>query len=72
MDTRTDDEKAWHQRLIMWGSAAYPIQRVKGGWLWVPMCGIKGAPTVYKTKRAAHAAIEAYEAVLRDKAAGRY
>jgi hypothetical protein len=67
-----ENERQFLGRWVMWGSAMYPIQKVKGGWLWVESCGIKGAPKVYKTKKAAAAAIEAYVGVLRDKSAGRY
>lgn len=50
---------------------AYPIRKVGRGWIVDEMRGIKGPPTVYKTKRAAMAQFEAYLDVLRDKLAGR-
>ncbi len=56
----------------MWGSDAYPVRKLKcGRWVWSDFWGVKGAPTLYKTKRDCVAAIEAYLDILRDKAAGR-
>lgn len=70
-DNRTAAEKDFH-RHVMFGSAAYPIRKVGNGkWLWVEFWGVKGAPTVYRTKKAAAKAIETYIDILCDKAAGR-
>lgn len=72
-DQRTSAEKDFHRHVGMFGSAAYPIRKVGNGkWLWVEFWGVQGAPTVYKTKKAATAAIETYLRVLTDKAAGRW
>lgn len=68
----TEAENAFLRHWMRWGSAGYPIQKVgTRHWIWVEAFGIKGAPTVYKTKKAAGEAIEAYVSALRDRAAGR-
>lgn len=65
-------ENDFLQHIGMWGSAAYPVRKTAGGkWLWHEFWGVKGAPVVYKTKKAAVEAIERYLDILRDKAAGR-
>lgn len=71
MDSRTEAEKAFHQHMNRWGSDGYPIQKVRGGWIWADAHGVSGAPTVYKTRREARAAIWRYLEILCDKAAGR-
>ena len=70
-DTRTQSEKDFHNHNIRWGSDGYPILKTKRGWIWQESFGIKGAPTVFKTKKACGEAIERYIDVLCDKAAGR-
>lgn len=67
----TQAESDFMGHMTMWGSDGFPIMKVKGGWLWKEAFGIKGAPVVYKTKKACKEAIEKYLAVLRDKSAGR-
>ncbi len=67
----TEGENQFLQHNSRWGSAGWPIQKVKGGWIWTEFFGVKGAPTVYKTKKAAGEAIERYIEVLLDKLAGR-
>lgn len=67
----TQAESDFLNHITMWGSAGYPIDKVKGGWVWREAFGVKGAPTVYKTKKAAAKAIEAYCGILCDKVAGR-
>lgn len=70
--TLTESENDFLQHITMWGSAAYPVQKLSGGrWAWRDFWGVKGAPVVYKTKRECVAAIECYLDILRDKAAGR-
>lgn len=78
MTTNKDDtmlnanESAFLQRNMMWGSDMYPIQKLNNGkWIWNDYCGVTGAPTVYRTKRAAAEAIARYLGVLLDKHAGR-
>ena len=71
MDTRTDAERDFHRHVTMWGSAGYPVQKIGRAWHWVDFWGVKGAPTVYKTKREAVAAVERYLTILCDKEAGR-
>lgn len=58
--------------MMMWGSAGYPVRKVGNGrWIWDDFLGVKGAPTVYKTKRDAVAAVERYIDILIDRKAGR-
>jgi hypothetical protein len=65
-------ENDFQRHMSMHGSAGYPIRKIKGGrWIWQPFFGVKGAPVVYKTKREAVAAVEAFLYILRDKSAGR-
>ena len=67
----TEGENQLLAHYIRYGSDGYPVQKVKGGWLWTEMYGIKGAPTVYKTKKSCHAAIEAYIHILIGRRTGR-
>lgn len=68
----SEAENHFLQHIQMFGSSAYPIHKVGNGkWLWNEFWGVKGAPTVYRTKRAAAEAIERYIDVLIDKVAGR-
>jgi hypothetical protein len=65
-------ESDFLQHMGRFGSDAYPVQKVSGGrWIWRECWGVKGAPTVYKTKRECVQAIERYIDVLIDKTAGR-
>lgn len=70
-DTRSENETRFHNHMGRWGSDGYPIRKVRSGWVWDEFCGVKGAPTVYKTKRAASSAIETFLDILCDKSAGR-
>lgn len=48
-----------------WGSDGYPIQKTgTGRWIWHEFYGVKGSPIVYRTKKAAWAAFEAYYDIL--------
>lgn len=67
----TSNERSWLNHMVMWGSAGYPVRKVGRGWHWEEFFGVKGAPTVYKTKREAVAAVERFEEILLDKLAGR-
>lgn len=67
----TLQESDFLSHVQMWGSASYPVQKIGSRWQWVEFWGIKGAPTTYKTKKAAVAAVEAYVNILLDKHAGR-
>ncbi len=62
----TEDERALIQHITMWGSDGYPINKWSSGWTWGPWRGVKGPPTVFKTKREAAASFEAFERVLID------
>jgi len=66
-------ESDFLQHMGRFGSDGYPVKKVQGSrWIWDECWGVKGAPTVYKTKRACVAAIERYLEVLIDKTAGRF
>lgn len=67
----TEDENTLLNRLSMWGSDAYPLAKVKTGWVWGPVGSIKGPPVVFKTRREAVASFEAFHQVLLDAKAGR-
>lgn len=70
--TLSQAENDFLRHIGMFGSDAYPIQKVGNGrWIWREFWGVKGAPVVYKTRKACAEAIELYLDVLRDKAAGR-
>ncbi len=69
----TKDERSFLTHMSRWGSEGYPIRKLKkGGWLWDEFFNIKGAPTVYRTKRDVTTAIERYIDGLIDKEAGRF
>lgn len=67
------EEQALLTHVTMFGSAGYPIRKLARGsrWVWDDAFGVKGTPTVYKTKRAAVAAFEVWCSLMRDKLAGR-
>lgn len=65
------NESDWLAHMIRWGSDGYPVQKSGRKWAWTESFGIKGAPVLYTTKRAAVAAIETYQDMLIDKHAGR-
>lgn len=67
----TEDEQGLLNHIIRWGSDGYPVRKFGRGWTWGPFRSIKGSPIVYKTKREATAAFEAYEQHLMDRKAGR-
>ena len=68
----SEKEKELLSHISRWGSDGYPIMKTKNGkWLWYEFFEVKGAPTVYKTKRAAVEAFEAFLGILRDALAGR-
>lgn len=65
------NENRFLQHTSMFGIDGYPVRKLTRGWIWDEFCGVRGAPTVYKTKRACVTAIDNYLATLRDRAAGR-
>lgn len=67
----TEDERALLTHISMWGSSGYPVQKVGRSWHWRDWRSVKGAPTVYKTKREAVEAFERFRDILRDAIAGR-
>ena len=67
----SDDECGLLNHVIMFGSDGYPVHKLGTKWTWGPWRGIKGPPTVWKTKREAVASFEQYEDILIDKKAGR-
>ena len=70
--TLSQAENDFLSHINMFGSDAYPIQKVGNGrWIWLEFWGVQGPPVVYKTRKACAEAIECYLQVLADKAAGR-
>ncbi len=67
----TEGESNILRHISMWGSDGYPVQKIRRGWHWTEMFGVKGAPVVYKTKREAVSAFETFHSMLIDKAAER-
>jgi hypothetical protein len=71
MNPLTEDEAFVLQHISRWGSEGYPIHKLQRVWVWGPIRGINGPPTVFKTKRAAVKSFERYLDILRDRLAGR-
>jgi len=68
--TKNENDLLGH--ISRWGADAYPIKKVGNGkWIWFEFFGVKGAPTVYKTKREAVTAFEDFHQILLDAYAGR-
>ena len=60
----SEDERALLTHVSLWGATGYPVRKLgRGGWIW-EFRGIKGPPTVFKTKAAAVASFEAFYDVL--------
>lgn len=66
----TEAEHTLLNHVMMFGSAGYPLNKLKGGWTW-STSEVPGPPTVFKTKRAAVESFKAFEDVLIDALAGR-
>lgn len=67
----TEDEARLLAQVTMYGSAAYPVERLSRGWSWGPWLSVSGPPTIFKTKREATRSFEAFINVLLDAKAGR-
>ena len=67
----TEGEQQMLGHWSMYGSDMYPIAKAGRVWIWHEAFGVKGSPTVYKTKKAAYKAFEAFIDVLLDAKAGR-
>lgn len=67
----TEGENSLLQHVTMWGSSGYPISKQGRGWVWRDAFGVKGSPTVYRTKRAAFAAFQLWIELVLDYRAGR-
>ncbi len=67
----TEDERALLTHVMRWGSDGYPVERIGRAWHWRDWRSVRGAPTVYRTKREAVAAFEAFHGILLDALAGR-
>lgn len=66
------NERSFLNHMMRWGSNGHPVRKLGSGrWIWDEFCGVKGAPTVYRTKRECSEAIERYIDILVDKSAGR-
>lgn len=61
----TEGERELLKHVSMWGSDGYPIRRLGSRhWGWGDAYGVKGPPTVFKTKREAVASFERFYDVL--------
>lgn len=69
--TLSKGENEWLTHMSRWGSDGYPVRKTGSRWVFERFYGVGGTPVVYKTKKAATAACEAFYEILRDKAAGR-
>ena len=67
----TPDERALLNHVSRWGSDGYPVQKIGSRWHWRDWRSVKGAPVVYRTKREAVAAFEAFYQIVLDASAGR-
>lgn len=69
MEPLNDDEAALLYVTGMGGSACYPINKLMrgAGWTVGPWRSWKGFPTVFKTKKAAHAMFERWAAGARER-----
>lgn len=67
----TEGENMLLQHVTRYGSTGYPIGKVGRFWHWRDAFGVKGSPTPYKTKRAAHEAFQAWQQLMLDIKAGR-
>ena len=66
----TEDEKALMTHVGMWGSDGYPVKKLGRHW-WYEYRDVIKSGTLYKTKREATTAFEAYYDILIDAVAGR-
>lgn len=57
----SEDERSLLIHISRWGSEGWPIHKVGSHhWVWGPFLSIKGAPVVFKTKKAACESFEKY------------
>lgn len=63
----TDDEAALVYHVQRFGSAGYPVERRGRGWVVRDWRSVKGAPKVYRTKREAVGAFEAWFGLALDR-----
>lgn len=61
------DERALMNHVSRWGSDGYPVSKLGRKWQWHDSHGVKGAPVLYTTKRAAVEAFERYMDLLRER-----
>ena len=68
----SEAENNFQRHISRFGSKGYPVHKIGSRrWIWADFWGVKGAPVVYRTKRAAVAAVELYLEILCDRSAGR-
>ena len=68
----TEGENQFIQHMTMHGEAGYPVAKCGSRhWSFEKAFGACGSPGVYKTKRQAIGAVDAYLGILRDRIAGR-
>lgn len=56
----SENERALLSHVLMWGSDGYPVAKLGRKWQVADAFGVKGPPTIFKTKRAAVAQFEAW------------
>lgn len=67
----TENEASFMQHMSMFGSDGYPVRKLGRKWEFQRAFGVGGTPVLYKTKKDAFKAVEAFMDILRDKIAGR-
>lgn len=63
----SEGENQFLRHAQRWGSDGYFITKVQSKWIWEGAFGVSGSPIVYKTKKAAIAAVDAYIDSLLDR-----
>ena len=63
----TDDEAALFYHVQLFGSDGYPVEKLGRLWVVRDWRTVKGPPTVFKTKGAAVAQFEAWEALALER-----
>lgn len=63
------DERELLAHITMFGSDGYPVAKLGRRWIVADAFGVKGPPTVFRTKREAVASFEAWYALARERMA---
>ncbi len=67
MQPLTDDEAALLYHVQMFGANGYPVERLGRRWVFRDWRTVRGPPVMFRTKRAAVAQFEAWEALALDR-----